>query len=56
MRQFNVHLNQDRTRTSVPLVVLIQSDCYEDTTRRVVDTLQLEHFPTRLDRQNRAPI
>jgi toxin CcdB len=41
MGQFDVHLNQGRTRTSVPFVLVIQSDRYEATTHRVVIPLVL---------------
>jgi toxin CcdB len=41
MGQFDVHLNQGRTRTSVPFVLVIQSDRYEATTHRVVVPLVL---------------
>ena len=41
MGQFDVHLNQGRTRASVPFVLVIQSDRYEATTHRVVVPLVL---------------
>src|SRR3954452_25324155 len=41
MAQFDDHLNQGRTRTSVPFVLVIQSDRFDATTHRVVVPLVL---------------
>jgi toxin CcdB len=41
MGQFDVHLNQGRTRASVPFVLVIQSDRLEATTHRVLVPLVL---------------
>jgi toxin CcdB len=41
MGQFDVHLNRGRTRTFVPVSLVIQNDRYDATTNRVVVPLVL---------------
>jgi toxin CcdB len=50
MGQFDVHLNQGRTRNSVPFVLVIQSDRLESSTHRIVVPLVLRSELGILDR------
>ena len=50
MGQFDVYLNQGRTRNSVPFVLVIQSDRFESSTHRIVVPLVLRSELGILDR------